>query len=230
MVLADAAAEQEILLQHHADAGAQMAEIELAQVVAVDAHGTRLDRVHAADEAGQRRLAGAAAADDAEDRAGADRDCQVIQRRCRVLAVAEADILEVDAALDGGAQPGARGRLRLAVEDLAQHLHRERRLLVFVHGGARGPGASVLHPLPRPARRLRRLRHHRRAGRRAAHAGHRDAVGHPWSDQVAVRNKTDANLRTIPGQPMAVKRRTSPAATCSPTTSNGERSTRPTTS
>src|SRR6476619_7430907 len=31
-------------------------------------------------------------------------------------------------------------------------------------------------------------------------------LGIPESDQVAVRNKTDANLRTVPGQPMAVKK------------------------
>jgi cytochrome P450 len=30
-------------------------------------------------------------------------------------------------------------------------------------------------------------------------------LGIPEQDQVAVRNKTDANLRTVPGQPMAVK-------------------------
>src|SRR6478672_9084733 len=30
-------------------------------------------------------------------------------------------------------------------------------------------------------------------------------LGIPESDQVAVRNRTDANLRTVPGQPMAVK-------------------------
>src|SRR6478736_3744416 len=30
-------------------------------------------------------------------------------------------------------------------------------------------------------------------------------LGIPESDQVAVRNHTDANLRTVPGQPMAVK-------------------------
>ena len=30
-------------------------------------------------------------------------------------------------------------------------------------------------------------------------------LGIPEQDQVAVRNKTDANLRTEPGKPMAVK-------------------------
>ena len=52
----------------------------------------------------------------------------------------------------------------------------------------------------------------------------------PKQDQIAVRNKTDANLRTEPGQPMAGEAgERSPTATCSPTTSTGAPSTRPTT-
>ena len=38
-----------------------------------------------------------------------------------------------------------------------------------------------------------------------ADAGDRDAPRHPEQDQVAVRNKTDDNLRTEPGKPMDVK-------------------------
>ena len=55
-------------------------------------------------------------------------------------------------------------------------------------------------------------------------------LGIPEEDQVAVRNRTDANLRTVPGQPMAVKEENVARATTSPTTSNGGPSTRPTTS
>ena len=55
-------------------------------------------------------------------------------------------------------------------------------------------------------------------------------LGIPEQDQVAVRNKTDANLRTEPGQPMDGEggegRQRRP---CSPTTSTGGPSTRPTT-
>ena len=55
-------------------------------------------------------------------------------------------------------------------------------------------------------------------------------LGIPEQDQVAVRNKTDDNLRTVPGQPMEVRagggrqRRA-----CSTTTSSGGPSTPPTT-
>ena len=49
-------------------------------------------------------------------------------------------------------------------------------------------------------------------------------LGIPEQDQVAVRDKTDADLRTRPGQPMREGRSRSRAATCSPTTSNGARS------
>ena len=46
-------------------------------------------------------------------------------------------------------------------------------------GRARGPGARVLRLVPRPARRLQRLRHHHRARLDAADAGHRHAARHP---------------------------------------------------
>ena len=55
-------------------------------------------------------------------------------------------------------------------------------------------------------------------------------LGIPEADQVAVRDKTDADLRTRPGQPMKVREERSPTATCSPSTSTGAPSTPPTTS
>ena len=47
------------------------------------------------------------------------------------------------------------------------------------HGPARGPGPGLLRRLPRPPRRLRRLRHHHRAGHDDADAGDRHAPRHP---------------------------------------------------
>ena len=47
------------------------------------------------------------------------------------------------------------------------------------HGRARGPGARVLRRLPRPAGRLRRVRHRRRARVDDAHARDRHAPRHP---------------------------------------------------
>jgi cytochrome P450 len=54
-------------------------------------------------------------------------------------------------------------------------------------------------------------------------------LGIPEQDQVVVRNKTDDNLRTKPGQPMECGRTRSLAAPCSRSTSIGGSSTRPTT-
>ena len=55
-------------------------------------------------------------------------------------------------------------------------------------------------------------------------------LGIPEEDQIAVRDKTDADLRTRPGRAHAgASRRRSPTATCSPSTSTGAPSTRPTT-
>ena len=83
---------------------------------------------------------------------------------------------------------------------------------------------AVLRPLPRSAGGFRRLRHRRRARLDDADACDRHAPRHTGADQVAVRNKTDANLRTEPGKPMEVKQETVATATCSPTTSSGARS------
>ena len=76
------------------------------------------------------------------------------------------------------------------------------------HGRPRGPGPRRSACVPRPARRLDRLRHRRRAGQRDAHAGHRHAARHPRADQVAVRNKTDATLRTGRAGPWTSSRTT----------------------
>ena len=64
------AAEQEAVLQHDADALPQMDEIDLAAVETVHPDESLLDRIEPLDKAGDRRLARAALADDAEDRAG----------------------------------------------------------------------------------------------------------------------------------------------------------------
>ena len=80
-VLAHRAAKQEILLQHDADPGAQIADVELLQILAVDLYQARLRPVETLQQAGDRRLAGAAAADDADDLAGLDRKRDVLDRR-----------------------------------------------------------------------------------------------------------------------------------------------------
>ena len=52
---------------------------------------------------------------------------------------------------------------------------------------------------------LRRLRRHHRARVGDAHARHRHAARHPRDDQIAVREKTDSDLRTRRGEPMQVR-------------------------
>ena len=63
------AAEQEVLLQHDAEALAQMAQIDLAQIRPVDLHRARIVAVDTHEQAGDRGFAGARAADQAEHRA-----------------------------------------------------------------------------------------------------------------------------------------------------------------
>ena len=54
-------------------------------------------------------------------------------------------------------------------------------------------------------------------------------LGIPEEDQEAIRDQSDANLRTKPGEPMKCRRTGSQAARPSRTTSTGGPSTRPTT-
>ena len=70
--VADRAAEQKILLQHHADAGPQMIDIERTQIVAVDLDQPLEIRMQHLQQPGDGRLARAAAADDAEHRPRGD--------------------------------------------------------------------------------------------------------------------------------------------------------------
>ena len=62
-VLADRRVEEVRLLRHHADHLAQALQRHVAHVVAVDRHGAAVDVVEARHEIGDRRLAGAAGAD-----------------------------------------------------------------------------------------------------------------------------------------------------------------------
>ena len=61
---------------------------------------------------------------------------------------------------------------------------------------------DVHRRLPRPARRRGRVRLRRRPRRPGAHAGDRDAHGHPEEDRQTVREHVDGYLRTEPGKPM----------------------------
>src|SRR5215475_163370 len=65
--LADRTAEQEIVLQHDAEAGAEMIDVDLAQIVAVDFDQSLVVAVQHLQETGDRRLARAAASHDSEN-------------------------------------------------------------------------------------------------------------------------------------------------------------------
>ena len=69
-IVAHRAAKQEILLQDDSDLGPQMGEVELFQILAVDFNEPGLRPVEPLQQSGNRRLARAAAADDADDLPG----------------------------------------------------------------------------------------------------------------------------------------------------------------
>ena len=112
--------------------------------------------------------------------------------------------------------------------------HPPRSRLAGVHAatderaGAEDP--RVLRRQPRPARRRRPVRLRRRPRRADADAGDRHAAGHPRagsgggprSRRREPADRSPASRRSSP--------RTSPVARCSPSTSTGGPSTRPTTS
>ena len=84
-VVGDRAGEEERILQHDAELAAVRAQLELAQVVAVDADRALVGVVEAADELRRRRLAAARLADEREAAAGRDVDVDRVQHRlaCR---------------------------------------------------------------------------------------------------------------------------------------------------
>ena len=131
-IFAHRAAEQKILLQHHADLGAQMSEIELLQILPVDAHQPGLWPIQPLDQPGDRRLARAAAADDADDLAGLDREGHVLDRRRRRIRIVEGDVGEFDAATDRECEFAAR-RLGRRLHQLSQQFQRQHRPLIVLH-------------------------------------------------------------------------------------------------
>ena len=78
-IVPDRAAEQERLLQHDADLLAELLRRELAYVNAVDQHAAFVHVVETAEQVDQRRLAAAAAADDADRFARLDGKVDVVE-------------------------------------------------------------------------------------------------------------------------------------------------------
>src|SRR5580704_3729099 len=103
---------QEIVLQYDAEALPQMPQINFAQIGPVDLQKPAIVAVDPLQQPGDRRLARAALADNAEHRPSRDRKAQ--PRQCRDLGagIGERDILKADRAGKFGPQ-SARGRVDL---------------------------------------------------------------------------------------------------------------------
>src|SRR5258706_7495878 len=92
-VVEDGVVEEDGVLRDDADRLAQARLRDIAQVLAVDADGARIDVVEAEQEARDRRLAAARRSDDGDGAAGRDGEGDALEDR-PPLVVAEAHILE----------------------------------------------------------------------------------------------------------------------------------------
>ena len=85
-IVADRAVEQHVLLQHDADLAAQPGGVDHGEIDAVDQHAAAFRHVKPLDQLGERALARARGADDADHLAGRDGEADVVQdlrrRRC----------------------------------------------------------------------------------------------------------------------------------------------------
>ncbi len=108
---ADGAGEQEVLLQHDAERRAQVGEVVLAHVDAVDLEQARVVGVEPLDQAGDGRLARARAAHDAQRRALRDLERHLLQRGLQRPLVGEQHLGELDVASDRVADAVARAAL-----------------------------------------------------------------------------------------------------------------------
>ena len=97
-VLAQRAFEQHGVLGDHRDLAAQVVQLVVADVDAVDEHGAVVDVEQARDERGDRGLAGARRADEGDGLAGLDAQRQVVEHR--PAAVGERDVAQLDGATD----------------------------------------------------------------------------------------------------------------------------------
>src|SRR5262249_38331859 len=97
-VVANSALEQPGVLQHHADALAQVGSPHLSDVDAVERDASRVELVEAHDEVDEGGLAGAGGSDDRDRLSWVDGQGEVLDERLIGL-VAEGDLLETDLAV-----------------------------------------------------------------------------------------------------------------------------------
>ena len=132
-VLADRAAEQEVFLQDHADAAAQMRNIVFADVDAVDLDQALVIRMKALQQARDGRLARTAAPHDAQRRADGNLERDAIERGRQRALVGEAHIAELDLALQRPADAAVAVTLFLGlVDELSDDVDRDADLVILV--------------------------------------------------------------------------------------------------
>ena len=128
------------LLLDQADLPAEPAQLELAEVDAVEEQRAALRVVEALEQPADRRLAGAALADEGDHRPGRrDERDPLEHRRVGRVRVVEADVTQLDGAAAGGRRVAdAKGDRRLALEQLEEAADRDERLgQAHVHVGER---------------------------------------------------------------------------------------------
>ena len=131
-VVADRAAKQEILLQHHAGATAEVAEVDVPQIDTVQAHHALVGYQDALYHAGQRGFAGPRASDDADDLTGLDLEGHAIQGRRGACMVTERHKIERQRAPDRGRHArSARFAFGRLTHDRSQHAQCQSGFLIF---------------------------------------------------------------------------------------------------
>ncbi|MCY1425496.1 hypothetical protein D9M71_412850 [compost metagenome] len=98
-VVAQGAGQQLDVLWYVANVVAQFADVDLANVHAIDQQRATIGLVQADNELGQRALARAAATDDADLLARADGQVDILQGQVLLVRISEVDPAELDAAL-----------------------------------------------------------------------------------------------------------------------------------
>ena len=129
-VLAHAAVEQQVVLQHHADLAAQLGRIDQPDIDAVDQDAALFRRVQPLYQLRQRAFARTRSPDDADHLAGADVEAEALQSRCSLRSVAEGHLIERDLATDGWQLRCMAGRhFGACVQHIAKARHRDASLL-----------------------------------------------------------------------------------------------------
>ena len=132
-IVADRAAKQQVFLQDHTKAAAQMLKVDLADIDPVNLDQAGLRLLDALDQPGQGGLARTGAAHDSNHLAGGNLKTHPVQRRGGRTGIGEADRVKPQAPAD---RMPRRARVEpafgLLVQHTRQHPHRQGRFLIFV--------------------------------------------------------------------------------------------------